>query len=118
MPVRVQFRLRFMLDDSIALGPGKIALLESIAQTGSISAAARQHDMSYRRAWLLIEQMNHCFEGAVVATATGGRGGGGATMTELGHEIVRLYRAAETRAQAAAHAELSAISQHLKDAAP
>jgi molybdate transport system regulatory protein len=114
MPVRVQFRLRFMVDDSIALGPGKIALMESIERTGSISAAAREHEMSYRRAWLLIEQMNACFDDTLVSTATGGKGGGGARLTELGAEIVRLYREAEAAAQTAAKKPISAISRRLK----
>jgi molybdate transport system regulatory protein len=114
MPIRVQFRLRFMLDESIALGPGKIALIESIARTGSISAAAREHEMSYRRAWLLIEQVNACFEEALVSTATGGKGGGGASLTEFGQEIVRLYREAETAAQVAAKKPLAAITKRLR----
>jgi len=114
MSVHVQFRLRFMLDDSIALGPGKVALLESIARTGSISAAAREHSMSYRRAWLLIEQVNACFDEALVATATGGKGGGGATLTALGQEIVRLYREADAAAQVAAKKPLAAISRRLR----
>jgi molybdate transport system regulatory protein len=114
MTVRVQFRLRFMLDESIALGPGKIALIESIARTGSISAAAREHAMSYRRAWLLIEQVNACFEEALVSTATGGKGGGGASLTEFGQEIVRLYREAEAAAHAAAKKPLAAITRRLK----
>jgi len=114
MSVRVQFRLRFMLDDSIALGPGKIALLESIEKTGSISAAARDHEMSYRRAWLLIEQMNACFDQALVTTATGGRGGGGASLSELGQDLVRLYREAEEAAQNAAKKPIAAITRHLR----
>lgn len=114
MPVRVQFRLRFMVDDSIALGPGKIALMESIARTGSISGAAREHEMSYRRAWLLIEQMNACFDGPVVSTATGGKGGGGARLTELGQEVVQHYRAAESAAETASKKSIAAISRRLR----
>jgi molybdate transport system regulatory protein len=116
MSVRVQFRLRFMLDDAIGLGPGKVALLESIARTGSISAAAREFDMSYRRAWLLIEQMNGSFDQALVVTATGGKGGGGAKLTEFGAEVARLYREAEATAQIAAQKPIAAIARHLKPA--
>jgi molybdate transport system regulatory protein len=114
MTVRVQFRLRFMLDDAIGLGPGKVALLESIARTGSISAAAREFDMSYRRAWLLIEQMNQCFDTPLVATATGGKGGGGARLTEAGVEVARRYREAEEAARAAAKAPIAAITRRMR----
>jgi len=103
-----------MLDDAIGLGPGKVSLLESIARTGSISAAAREFDMSYRRAWLLIEQMHASFDQALVTTATGGKGGGGAKLTEFGVDIVRLYREAEQAAEAAAKKPIAAIARHLK----
>src|SRR5260221_13011529 len=79
MKPRIEFRLRIRKGDDIAVGPGKIDLLETIGKTGSISAAARTLGMSYRRAWLLVDTMNRCFRTAVVeaeAGGTGGRGGG------------------------------------------
>ena len=73
-----KLRLRILFGPEIAVGPGKIALLDAIAETGSISAAARALGMSYRRAWLLIDTMNRCFREPVIETASGGKGGGGA----------------------------------------
>lgn len=85
------FQLRIRLGD-VVLGPGKADLLEGIRDTGSISAAGRRMSMSYRRAWQLVEQLNLYFGAPVVATLTGGRGGGGAELTPLGEEIVATYR--------------------------
>jgi molybdate transport system regulatory protein len=81
------------LGDEIALGPGKIELLELVQRTGSITEAARQMGVSYMRAWTLIRTMNDCFRKPLVAAARGGRaGGGGATLTETGREALALYR--------------------------
>ena len=74
------------------LGPGKVRLLELIAAEGSISAAARGMGMSYRRAWLLIEEANILFAAPLVESSTGGAGGGGARLTPLGHEVIAAYR--------------------------
>ena len=76
----------------VRLGPGKVRLLELIAETGSISAAARQMDMSYRRAWLLIDELNGIFGKPAVETATGGAGGGGAKITPLGEAVIVAFR--------------------------
>jgi molybdate transport system regulatory protein len=91
-------RLRVLLGADIAIGPGKAALLESVARTGSISAAAREMNMSYRRAWLLVDTMNRSFRSALVEKAKGGSGGGGARVTELGLEVLNRYRAMELKA--------------------
>jgi molybdate transport system regulatory protein len=91
-------RLRILLGEAIAVGPGKADLLAAIAAEGSISAAARTMGMSYRRAWLLVNELNRVFVGPVVASETGGRRGGGAVLTSLGQEILRRYRAMERRA--------------------
>jgi molybdate transport system regulatory protein len=107
--VRVFLRVDF--DDAESLGPGKIGLLEKIRDEGSISAGARAMRMSYRRAWLLVESLNLAFGGAVVDASTGGKKGGGATLTALGAEIVRRYRAAEQAAMRAAQADLTALSR-------
>ena len=88
-------RLRLLLRDVIAFGPGKAALLQAIERTGSISAAARELQMSYRRAWLLVEDMNRCFKRPLVETATGGVRGGGARVTDNGRAVLARYLAME-----------------------
>lgn len=92
-------RLRILLGSAIAIGPGKADLLDAIARTGSISAAAREMDMSYRRAWLLVSEMNDAFREPLVSAGAGGRRGGGAEVTAMGHEALARYRAMESRAQ-------------------
>ena len=89
-------RFRVDLSPSCALGPGKIALLEGIARTGSLSQAARDLDMSYRRAWLLVESLKATFRRPLVISATGGKGGGGAAVTPFGNEVIAAYRALES----------------------
>jgi molybdate transport system regulatory protein len=84
MKPKVQFRLRIYRDDSIAIGPGKVALLEAIAETGSISAAARQIGMSYRRAWVLVDETNKALSSPAVQTLAGGSHGGGTALTPVG----------------------------------
>ncbi|MFN0318135.1 MAG: winged helix-turn-helix domain-containing protein [Burkholderiales bacterium] len=103
-PLRPQIRISFK--KSIAMGPGKADLLDAIAASGSISAAAREMGMSYRRAWLLVETMNQSFHEPLVATATGGPQGGGAVVTELGCDVVRRYRAMEKKAAASVSKEM------------
>jgi molybdate transport system regulatory protein len=99
MAAEAKPRLRILLGASVAIGPGKADLLDAIARTGSISAAAREMDMSYRRAWLLVSEMNDAFREPLVEAGAGGRRGGGATVTELGHDALTRYRAMESRAQ-------------------
>ena len=106
---RVQFRLRITRGDDIALGPGKVDLLEAIASTGSITAAARQLGMSYRRAWLLVDTMNRCFEEPVVVAEAGGKRGGGTRLTPLGADVVRRYRRIEAAATRAGAADIAAL---------
>ena len=93
--VRLTVRIDFGADR--ALGPGKIRLLEAIGKAGSISRAGRALGMSYRRAWLLIDDMNRCFRAAVVATQPGGVKGGGAALTPFGVALIENYRAIEKR---------------------
>lgn len=90
--------VRFDLESGPRIGPGKIALLEAIANKGSISAAARQMGMSYRKAWLLIDAFNNTFSEPVISTETGGDHGGGATLTKTGEEVLRLFREMELKA--------------------
>lgn len=87
----VQIRVRVTRGNEVAIGPGKIDLLAAIHSAGSISGAARSMGMSYRRAWLLVETMNQCFERPLVETATGGKSGGGATLTAEGVAVLNAY---------------------------
>lgn len=103
-------RLRVLLGSAIAMGPGKADLLQAIADTGSITAAAQSMAMSYRRAWLLIDTMNRSFRGPLVEAARGGRGGGGARLTPLGREALRRYRRMEAKAGTAVARDLAAFS--------
>jgi molybdate transport system regulatory protein len=102
---RLSIRIDFEPSGS-ALGPGMAQLLELIASKGSIRAAAAQMDMSYRKAWLLIQDIQTTFNGEVVETAAGGSAGGGTKLTALGDEILGLYRAVEQLSQEANKAEL------------
>ena len=104
-------QIRIMFRKAIAMGPGKADLLQAIGETGSISAAARRMTMSYRRAWLLVDTMNQCFDGPLVETATGGNHGGGARITELGQEVLRRYRAMDAKASAAVSKEIVAFTR-------
>lgn len=105
MPLRPQLRISFK--KSIAMGPGKADLLDAIDQSGSISAAARQLSMSYRRAWILVDTMNACFKAPVVETLTGGPRGGGARVTDFGRDIVKRYRAMEKKAATSVSREMA-----------
>jgi len=107
-------RPRIQLGDEVALGPGKVDLLRAIGETHSISGAARQLGIAYKRAWLLIDTLNQGFGRPVVETATGGKGGGGARLTPLGERVVAGYDALETRINEAAQAELAALRKLLR----
>lgn len=93
MAVRLKFKAQLFRDRAIAIGPGKADLLEAIARTGSISAAARDLGMSYRRGWLLVDTMNRSWAGPLVETVVGSRSG--ATLSRLGQQILSDYRALE-----------------------
>lgn len=99
-------RLRVMQGDLIAFGPGKADLLQAIERTGSISGAAREMEMSYRRAWLLVEEMNRCFASPLVTTATGGARGGGALVTDTGRDVLARYLRMQKKANASIAADL------------
>jgi molybdate transport system regulatory protein len=102
--------LRLDFGPGRAIGHGKIRLLEAVRDYGSISAAGRSMGMSYRRAWLLIDELNHMFEEPVIDAKHGGSGGGGAQLTALGHRVVERYRSIEAKAHAAAAADLDALA--------
>lgn len=97
-----------------AMGPGKAALIEQIDATGSISAAARSMDMSYRRAWQLVEAINLSFKQPVVVTATGGKRGGGASVTEFGRALVAQFHAMEHKASAAIAGDIAQFTSNLR----
>ncbi len=114
-------RLRVLLGESIAIGPGKAALLEAIARNGSITAAARANGMSYRRAWNLVDTMNKCFVTPLVDTSAGGAHGGGASLTDLGREVLAAYQDMEIKATRAVAREFKAFERFLaapEDAPP
>ena len=106
-------RYRIMSGDLIALGPGKVDLLESIDQEGSISQAARQSHLSYRRAWDMVDTMNRCFKKPLVKSATGGKGGGGAELTPLGKKVIAIYREMESKASQATQEEWKSLKKYL-----
>ncbi|WP_349435999.1 winged helix-turn-helix domain-containing protein [Pararhizobium sp. A13] len=99
--------LRIDFPHAERLGRGKIALLEHIRETGSISAAGRAMDMSYRRAWLLVSALNGMFKQDAVLSQRGGKQGGGAVVTPFGEELIHTFRAMEEKAEAALSAELT-----------
>lgn len=109
----VRPRFRIMTGDLIALGPGKVDLLESIEREGSISQAARERHLSYRRAWNMVDTMNQCFKEPLVASITGGKGGGGAKLTAAGEKVILLYRKMEKKAEDATRTESKALQKLL-----
>lgn len=112
----VRFRVDFAAPCSV--GPGKVALLEGIERAGSLSQAARELGMSYRRAWLLLASLNTAFREPVVVTVTGGRGGGGAQLTPFGRELVTLFRAFERDTQARAVGAFKTIASKARRGEP
>ncbi|HEV2693913.1 MAG TPA: LysR family transcriptional regulator [Verrucomicrobiae bacterium] len=110
----VQPRLRIMFGSEIAMGPGKARLLGLIRETGSISEAARQMEMSYMRAWSLIRTMNACFRKPVVATTRGGKKQGGAQLTVTGENLLALFEKLEEECLASTKATRAAITALLK----
>ena len=104
---RLSFRIEF--GPGRRLGPGKVELLEQIHATGSISAAGRALGMSYRRAWLLVSELNHIFRRPLVVTLAGGRQGGGATLSPEGRDVIKRYRRMEREAGRAMATDLRAL---------
>ena len=110
-----RLRIRVVFGEAGMIGPGKAELLERIDRCGSIAAAGREMGMSYKRAWQLIATLNAMFSDPVVDSTRGGPGGGGAVLTEAGREVVRLYRALEAEAEAAAAPRVTALHARLTD---
>ena len=106
--------LRILAGEFPAMGPGKARLIGLIDSTGSISAAAREMGMSYRRAWQLVEAINASFNEPVVVTAVGGKRGGGAVVTDFGKRMVDAYARMEAKASAAIAADLGKYAANLR----
>ncbi|MFU8897428.1 MAG: winged helix-turn-helix domain-containing protein [Roseinatronobacter sp.] len=109
-------RIRIVFGDDGMIGPGKAELLERIDRCGSIAAAGREMNMSYKRAWELIGTLNTMFREPVVDSTRGGPGGGGAVLTQAGREVLTLYRAVEADSTTAGAAHLDSLRRLLKDA--
>jgi len=112
-PIKTGLAIRVDLTSGAQIGPGKVQLLEEIARTGSISAAARTMNMSFRQAWTLVDGMNETL-GPVVATSIGGVDHGGARLTEVGKALVVEYRAIEDAAAAASREHLQALEEDFR----
>ena len=108
-------RVRLQIKQGTALGPGKAALLEALKRTGSISAAGRALDMSYRRAWLLIHSVNQAYKEPLVEASKGGAGVGGAQLTPLGREVLSIYRRMERKALRAIQPDLDVLQKLLRE---
>ncbi|HEX7777512.1 MAG TPA: LysR family transcriptional regulator [Parvibaculum sp.] len=108
---QAELTLRVDFGEQGALGPGKVRLMELVAEKGSISAAGRAMDMSYRRAWLLVESLNQAFREPLVAAKHGGKAGGGAELTPLGARVVGCYRDMERAAHEAASGHLKTLGR-------
>jgi molybdate transport system regulatory protein len=105
--------VRIDLDTEGRIGPGKIQLLENIRKFGSISAAGRAMDMSYKRAWDLVDEINRICRQAAVDRQTGGKNGGGAMLTPFGESLVARYRKIERDAAGAVRKELAALKSDI-----
>lgn len=110
----VRFRMRIRSGDAVALGPGKVDLLEAVREFGSISAAARSLDMSYRRAWLLIDELNRSLKSPATHSEQGGQSGGGCTLTPVGETIVRLYRDVEEEAKRSCARQIAELTRLIR----
>lgn len=106
-----ELRLRLYFDGESWIGPGKVELLERIAEHGSISAAGRAMNMSYKRAWDLVAELNRIFGAPVVHAQTGGKAGGGAELTPLGRDLIVQFRALQKEAAKGGKAQIAALTK-------
>jgi molybdate transport system regulatory protein len=114
MPAMIKISARVVVKGERAFGPGKAELLERIASEGSISKAAKAMDMSYSRAWQLVDQMNNHFRKPLVESSTGGRKGGGAVVTTAGKDILTLFRKMEDKLKGDADTFFAEFEKRLK----
>ncbi|ODT90746.1 MAG: ModE family transcriptional regulator [Sphingobium sp. SCN 64-10] len=113
----IKLKIQLYCGDEIAMGPGKADLLDAIRAHGSISAAGRAMDMSYRRAWLLVDVMNRCWREPLVETSPGSSHGGGARVTTMGEAVLNHYRALQARLNGASDcADQNALIAAMLDA--
>ncbi|MFV8642093.1 winged helix-turn-helix domain-containing protein [Ralstonia pseudosolanacearum] len=117
MVKRWKYGIRLQLEAGIAIGPGKAELLQAIASSGSISGASRQMGMGYKTAWMMVESMNECFVAPLVETSKGGNGRGGASLTQLGLQVLERYRAMEEKAARAIEREAKDFERLLRSPA-
>jgi molybdate transport system regulatory protein len=110
MKRKIKALIKVDFENGLRLGPGKIRLLSLIAETGSISAAARAMDMSYRRAWLLMGELNQMFSLPVIETSAGGSGGGGAKITEQGKKVIAVFKELQIETDALVAAKFSSLA--------
>jgi molybdate transport system regulatory protein len=106
--------IRIDLETGGRIGPGKIALLEAIRETGSITAAAQSMQMSYRRAWLLVDELNKLLKEPAVATAAGGAKGGGTTLTPAGEKAIEVYHSIERHTRTVARSEFQSLRKLMR----
>ena len=111
---RFQPRIRILCGEDIALGPGKVELLEHLEKTGSISLAAQSMGLSYMRAWTLIQTMNKCFKDPLVVSLRGGKEKGGAKLTATGLQALKMYRKMEADSFAATEASWEKLKELLR----
>jgi len=111
---RMDIRLRIDFGPRASIGPGKVALLEHINRVGSLSQAARELGLSYRRAWLLLDDLNHSFAEPVASASVGGVGGGGVQLTAFAKQLIATYRNVERAALAETRARFSGLKKGLK----
>jgi molybdate transport system regulatory protein len=112
---RSSIHLRVQLAAGVAFGPGKADLLAGIRETGSIAAAGRRMQMSYKRAWQLAEELNRMFREPLIEAVKGGVGGGGARLSSAGEQVLACYTRMHTNADAAVVRDLSALRRHLPE---
>ncbi len=110
---RSALSIRLDLAPGVRLGPGKADVLEGIAETGSIAASGRRLNMSYKRVWTIVEELNRLFDAPLVSAAKGGKQGGGAALTALGQNVLTRYRRVQAAAAKAANAEVAALRRRL-----
>ena len=110
----IQLSIRIDLETGERIGPGRIALLEAIRKTGSITAAAKSMEMSYRRAWRHVDELNKILAKPVVTTSTGGARRGSTTLTPVGERIIVLYHSVEARTRAAGRTEFQSLRKLMR----
>lgn len=91
MSYQIKSRLWIECNNHVLLGEGRVQLLKAIEKTGSLSKAAKSINLSYKKAWHLIDSVNKSARKPVTITSTGGKGGGGAELTDYGKSLVRAF---------------------------